>query len=734
MTGLYVVGVWLAVQVASTFFPAWGIPDAALRYLVIAAILGFPVALVFSWFFDVTAEGIVRTPGAAATESTDFSLKKTDYAILAALAAVSLMVVYGGYDKVRQTTTAEIAASEKEPNSIAVLPFVNLDDDTSSDYFSDGVTEELLHRLSSFRSLRVLGRTSSFMFKNSDLTIPRISDALRVRYLLQGSVRREAEHVRVSAQLVDESGFQVWSETFDRKLEGIFSIQTDIANTVATQLVAEIAPRQPNANSTTSNIDAYQEYLIGRDFFNRREPQWREHASDAFRRSIDLDSDFAPPYAGLATAMTVGAGADVYDYKDRLNEAQEHIDRALALDPDLAEAHAAQGLLLTYGRNPDFVASEAALRRALDLDPTIVSAYNWLSIALMNQKRFDESWQAKQDALKIEPLDPIINGNVAISHSGRGDFHRAEQIMKRMVEVPDPSGTSYWNLYNLYTSYGRMVEANDSAKKIVVLYHGAKVNGGFMALSQNYYYLSNDEEGDYWHGKVVADDPNGLNAFFRRAYALKIQGRYDQMRVEATTFFANNPVDSDSLPTWFAEVLGAIKIAIGDYEEGILLTEKVIKPEEEILNITGRDLDAVDFAHQLAFAYQQTARPEKAGDILRKIQRHLQVYADETGYGQHPKFLELLAANQAMRGDFEAAAATFEKAVQTGWRHYFFVVNDPRWGDFFEEPAMKSLMAFVKADLDRQARIVEEADAEEDFRAVVEELDARGGATSARLD
>ena len=296
LIGLYIVGAWLVMQVAATFFPAWGIPDAALRYLITAAFLGLPIAIVFSWFFDVTTQGIVRTDGAS---STDYGLKRTDYVILAALAAVSLAVVYGGYEKIRQSTTAEFTASEKASNSIAVLPFVNLDNDTSTGYFSDGVTEEILHQLAAFKSLRVLGRASSFAFKSSDLSIRRISDILRVRYLLQGSVRRDADQIRVTAQLVDESGFQIWSETFDRRLEGIFSIQKDIANSVAQQLVAEIAPHEPGAGSTTSNIDAYQEYLIGREYLNGRKPRWQKGAIAAFQRAIDLDPNFAPPYAGL---------------------------------------------------------------------------------------------------------------------------------------------------------------------------------------------------------------------------------------------------------------------------------------------------------------------------------------------------------------------------------------------------------------------------------------------------
>lgn len=717
------VGAWLVVQVASTFFPAWEIPDTALRYLVFAAILGLPVAVIFGWLFDITADGIVRTPSASPVDSADYSLKRTDYTILAALAVVSLAVIYSGYEQVRQTATTDLAAIEKQSNSIAVLPFINLDADKDSEYFSDGVTEELLHRLSEFKSLRVLGRASSFAFKGSDIAPPEISDILRVRYLLQGSVRRENDQVRVTAKLVDDSGFQVWSETFDRKLDGIFSIQTDIANTVARQLVAEIVPRESGAGRTTKNIDAYQEYLIGRDFFNRREANWQSLASDAFRRSIDLDPTFAPPYAGLAVAEGIGSRFDVYKSADRLVEAQSYVSRALELDPELAEAHAAQGLLLTFGLDANYAAAENSLRRALDLDPTLVYAYNWLSIALSNRGKFDESWQAKQDALQIDPLNPIINGNVALGFSGKGDFHRAEQLMKRMTEVPNPAGTTYWGLYNLYTEYGRLVEANAAAKKIVVLYHGRKTNGGFVALTNNYRYLGLNDDAEYWLEKIVASDPNGVSAFFRRVFALKLMGKYDDMRDMAVEFLDKNPINLEQLPAFFAEVLGAVKISIGHYEEGIAITEGVIDLDKDLANTSGGGLDAIDFMHQLAFAYRQVRQPEKADEVLSKASYHLDTYV-VTGFANYPRVKELRALNQVMRGDIQGASALLEDAVQSGWRNYLYVFNDPRWGDFFDDSAVTSLMAFVKADLDRQARIVSEKDREEDFRAVIEQLDA----------
>ena len=283
LAGLYIVGAWVAIQVGDTFFPAWGIPETALRYQIIGTVLGFPIAMIFGWFYDITAEGIIRTPDASA--SGDLSLKRTDFVVLGALALVAIAVVYGSFEKVRETTDDYTASFDKPANSIAVLPFDNLSDDDSNDYFSDGITEEILHQLGTFEMLSVMGRVSSFAFKGADVSIPEMSDILRVRYLLQGSVRRQADRIRVTASLVDERGFQVWTDTFDREMTNVFAIQSDIANSVAGRLVEEIAPREIAAARTTNNIAAYQEYLVGREYVNRRTPGWQESAAASFERA-----------------------------------------------------------------------------------------------------------------------------------------------------------------------------------------------------------------------------------------------------------------------------------------------------------------------------------------------------------------------------------------------------------------------------------------------------------------
>ncbi len=307
--GLYIVGAWLVIQVADIFFPAWTIPETAIRYLIIAAAALFPIALFFGWRYDITSRGIVRTEPSGSTDAIDPGLHRQDYVILAALFAIGIAIVLGSAGKIQEEIESEPTAAEepeRRENSIAILPFKNLDVNAETGYFSDGITEEILHRLSTLGALHVLASNSSFAFRNSEEGPASISEKLGVRYLLQGSVRRDSNQVRVTARLLDATGFQVWSQTFDRKLEGIFVIQSEIAATVSSQIVNKIIPMQAlSAGRTTTNMEAYNAYLAGKALTDRRSLGWREKAESNFRNAIEMDPGFAPPYAGLATVLTI---------------------------------------------------------------------------------------------------------------------------------------------------------------------------------------------------------------------------------------------------------------------------------------------------------------------------------------------------------------------------------------------------------------------------------------------
>jgi len=413
--GLYIVGAWLVFQIADVFFPAWGVPDSAMRYLLNAALACFPVALVFSWFYDVSFGGIVRTRPAGEEETTELALKRSDYLVLAGLLVVAGTILFSSLDRVVQSAgqvPVEETAKEKPPHSIAVLPFDNLDTNPDTGYFSDGVSEEILHRLASIRKLKVIGRTSSFAFGDADMGLEQISDILGVRYLLSGSIRRDGDQVRLTARLLDASGYQVWSESFDGELTGIFKFQSEIAEKVASEITRELVVlKSPEPARTTASAEAYRQYLIGREYFHDRSDNWRNLAAEAYRRSIAEDPDFAPPYAGLATVIKMGA--DFEDPAGMWVHVNGLIEHALELDPLLAVAWMARGL--PHGLEPDLDLDRniAYLEKALELDPSLAIAYGWLEIALHWAGRGDEAEGMLERALDFDSPGPARN-----SHDG----------------------------------------------------------------------------------------------------------------------------------------------------------------------------------------------------------------------------------------------------------------------------------------------------------------------------
>jgi TolB-like protein/tetratricopeptide (TPR) repeat protein len=722
VAGLYVVGAWIVIEVASVFFPAWGIPDTALRYLIIAAALCFPIALVFGWIFDITPAGIVRTRKAGPDEAPDTKLQRLDYIILSAFLGLGGIILFGSAEKVLEEieSSPTIAATiEKLDNSIAILPFVNLDTNPDTGYFSDGVTEEILHRLSSLKTLRVLARTSSFAFKGSDQGPAEISDILGVRYLLHGSVRRDKNFVRVTARLIDDSGFQVWSESFDRELESIFVIQTEIATTVASQIINEIVPfGELPAGKTTSNMDAYNEYLIGRTYLNSRVPGWREQAETSFRRAIDLDDQFAPPYAGLAVTISVNTNPD----QENFDKAWQLAETSVRLDPELAEGHAALGLLSFFPHRRDLEASESHLRFAIELDPSLSIAYGWLAIALQIQGRIPEAAEVEDRGLAIDPLNPILVSSTASRYSEVGDFDRAEQLLLRLTHIPEPSNVAYAELGDLYGEFGRidrMIEIEKMDFRASYRSGDGSHLSALLALAGSYYQLGMIAEGDDYLDIATAPMTDSFEQFMDRAYTLKDAGRINELRKLVEESLSDPEMGIEQKPDWVMVDIGQLQIAAGHYEAGIESMEIPFDVMSlEIIDHNNPQV-AIPIMQILAFSYTQVGRSSESKQLLTALQGRV----DELlTYITVPDLFATLALNRSLLGDEDGARQNFETAVDAGFRDYSVIINDPVWADTLELPGFGELLDEMKQDLDRQRALVELENAEDGFRAEVEKL------------
>jgi len=429
MAGLYLVGAWLVTQVAGTILPMFGAPDWLARSVVILLAIGFVPALVISWIFELTPEGLKRDADVPIAESI---APQTAQKMNRLLLMVSMLAIgYFAFDKfalapkrdaalvvqtTQQVTQQSIAEKSKvNPNSIAVLPFVNMSGDAKNEYFSDGISEEILNVLARTPALQVAARTSSFSFKDSKQEVLEIARELKVRMMLEGSVRKQGDRVRITAQLIDaSSGFHVWSQTYDRELKDIFAIQDEIAKAIGDELKVRVGGAGAGGTSVsgTKNLEAHDNYLRGLALWQVRRDDELWAAKEAFERAIAVDPNYAQPWGGLAMLYAV-----LPDYTVRINNAgayslgQQAALRALVLDPTLAEPYAALGSIERNLWHLDTAA--ALLKRAVELRPSFASGHQWLGTLLMLTGDLGQSIESLQRAASLDPRSVVIANNLA---------------------------------------------------------------------------------------------------------------------------------------------------------------------------------------------------------------------------------------------------------------------------------------------------------------------------------
>lgn len=547
MGAAYMVGAWLLVQVATQVFPFFEVPNAWVRWVIILAILGFPVAIALSWVFDLTPDGVVRTEEGVSPDEPAGRLSgarsqgRLNFVLgtLLAVAVCYLLVdhLYLRRDGVPATSIGPHASAQPLVSaSIAVMPFADMSAEGDQGYFADGISEELLNLLAQVPQLHVVGRTSSFSFRGKNASVAEIGKALNVTCVLEGGVRKAGDRLRVTAQLITVAdGFQLWSQTYDRELTDVFLVQDDIAGAVVDALKVKLLPadRPSTARQYVPDFETYDRYLLGRQLLVRNEPEHFAKAVDAFTEAIARDPNYAGAYAGLAMAESFASAnledgaprrlartramaaaekavelgpelGDAYAARGylratnewRWNEALSDSLRAVALDPADARNHLRHGYLLaTLGRLPEAV---AAYEKANATDPLFPPAWYWLGRTKAAQGDYAGARHALNRTLAIAPEYSAAQAYLGVVSLLQGDAGAARDLF---APLNRPLGTAMAE-----HDLGRVQEAERLLQDAI----GAHSNDSAYSIAVTYAWMGNADAAFQWLDTAFEHHDDGL--------------------------------------------------------------------------------------------------------------------------------------------------------------------------------------------------------------------------------
>ena len=550
---------WVVVQVTATVVPALNLPVTAIPIVTWIGVIGFPFVLMFSWIYEITPEGLKRESEVDRSNSiTHATGRRLDYIIIGLLVLAIGFAAFDRYVPRRNvSTTASDATAPKAAsavragssvappsspaapaisnNSIAVLPFVDMSQAQDQGYFSDGISEELLNLLAKIPQLHVAARTSSFSFKGKEVPIPEIARTLLVAHVLEGSVRKAGDHLRITAQLIRAAdGYELWSETYDRNLDDIFKIQDEISARVVEQLKVTLLGAAPKTRTTDPR--AYALYLQARELGRQQKIDAFKQSDALYQQALAVDPRYAPAWAGIAENLTHEVQLGMVTNQDGFTRAHQAAQKALAIDPDYAPAHARLAFIAIFGEH-DFDGAARHLERALALAPGDVDVLRTAAVLLSILGRLDESLSLSEAIVRHDPVNSsafynlslaeryaghwdaaIASARTALSlNPGRGQGHT--QLAMALLFKGDADAaraeieqetSDIWRAISMPTVYcalGRKADADAAFASLIAKYEkDAPYN-----IAYGYAFCGNADKAFEWLDKAFADKDPGLN-------------------------------------------------------------------------------------------------------------------------------------------------------------------------------------------------------------------------------
>jgi len=483
----YAVIGWLLVQVTTQVFPIFEIPNWALRLIVLAIIIGFPIALVIAWAFELTPEGIKHT------EDVDLpagriSKNRTWIYVTVIGAALSVALFFVGRFSAPSSSASPAGLPEK---SIAVLPFENQNRDPDTDYLCDGIPESIINSLSELPKLKVMSRNSVFHYKGKQTDAQTVGKELKVQTLLTGRVRQRGDSLTIGVELINaQDNSQVWGQQYNRKLADVFAVQEEIAKEVSAKLRLKLtgAEQEQLAKRPTENLKAFQYYMQGRAAAQRRTNAELLASVSFFERALQEDGKYALAYAGLADAYAnLGYYGSIAPIEGR-RKAEEAARKALELDDKLAEAHVALGLVYIGFAPSNFSVGDRELRHAIELNSNLAVARYNLGLSFIRQGRLDEASAELMKARALDPLSSVIARAVAIPYYFKRDYARAFELLRQANELGPPLSAT-WEI-GLYIRNGSINEAFAEIEKA----KGVRKNDPLFVYSTGMAYAASGKQ------------------------------------------------------------------------------------------------------------------------------------------------------------------------------------------------------------------------------------------------
>src|SRR5438445_2991469 len=437
----YAVVGWLVIQVTATIVPALHLPDGLTTAVVMLTLVGFPVALVIAWAFEMTPEGMKRTENVSPDEVIPQWSKKKFAALIIGIAIIAAGLL--AFQLLRSSRSTITATADTK--SIAVLPFVNMSADKNDEYLSDGMTEELINVLSKVQGVRVQGRTSCFAFKgkNEEDIFHKVGDQLHVGTVLEGSVRKAGDKLRVTAQLINVSdGYHLWSKDYDGDVKDILNFQSNVAEQVVQALQVKLGGEGTRvlAKKPTENPEAHRLYLLGRYEFAKYTQTGWNNAIRYYEQALKLDPNYALAYCGLADNYAY-MGSVVMPEKEAIAKEKEFAQKALELDPELAEAH--MSLALTLVADYDWRNGLKEFDRALELNPNLAFAYELQAWTVNGLGRFDEAIAKTRKSVELDPLNPFFQMSLSFYQYWARQYDDAIVQARKTLEMDPNSAISH---------------------------------------------------------------------------------------------------------------------------------------------------------------------------------------------------------------------------------------------------------------------------------------------------